>query len=107
MFFLDETEAELDQATRLTIDPAVYGGGYDIPHPWETYSLIATAPVGTTQIKVEFTSQESSHPGSEVYATGSVGFDDASLIVVPEPGVVGLLCLGSLVLLGYRSRRNG
>jgi hypothetical protein len=96
MFFLDDTEAELGQAGRNTVDPAVYGNNNDIPHPWETYSLSATSPVGTTQIKVEFAANN---------ATGSVGFDNA-VLVVPEPASAGLLLLGSVVLLGCRWRQD-
>lgn len=99
MFFLDGLDTELGSASRNTVDPAVYGEDqFDIPHPWETYQLVATSPEGTTQIKVEFAANN---------ATGSVGFDDASLLsVVPEPTTAGLLALGSLLLFGYRSRRN-
>jgi hypothetical protein len=96
MFFLDDLDAELGQASRNTVDPAVYGENYDIVHPWETYSLSATAPLGTTQIKVEFTANN---------ATGSVGFDNA-VLVVPEPASVGLFMLGAVTLWGWRHRRN-
>jgi hypothetical protein len=96
MFFLDDANTELDVATRNTVDPAVYGENYDIPHPWESYSLTATAPAGTTKIKVELAANN---------ATGSVGFDNVVLLV-PEPTTAGLLALGSVLLLGYRSRRS-
>jgi hypothetical protein len=108
MFFLDSSAVQLGTATRNTVDPAVYGplwpvtpenpnGAYDKPHPWESYSLTATAPAGTTDVKVEFSAN---------WATGSIWFENASLTVVPEPGTVALLALGSALLLGYRSRRN-
>jgi hypothetical protein len=70
MFFLDSSGVQVGTATRNTVDPAVYGGGYDIPHPWASYTLIATAPVGTAQIKVEFAANN---------ATGSVWFENADL----------------------------
>ena len=54
MFFLDSSAVQLGTATRNTVDPAVYGNNYDIAHPWASYSLTATAPAGTTQVKVEF-----------------------------------------------------
>jgi len=90
MFFLDDTEAELGQVSRNTVDPAVYGEDqFDIPHPWETYSLSGLTPAGTTQIKVELTANN---------ATGSVGFDNAVLEVIPEPAMLTLLGLGGLLL---------
>ena len=79
MFFLDASDAELGQVSRNTVDPAVYGEDqFDVPHPWETYSLAGTTPAGTAKIKVELTANN---------ATGSVGFDNAFL-VIPEPAVV-------------------
>ena len=57
---------------RNTVDPEVYGGGFDIPHPWESYSLTATAPEGAFFLKVELAANN---------ATGSVGFDNASLVM--------------------------
>jgi PEP-CTERM motif-containing protein len=96
MFFLDESDAEVGQASRNTVDPAVYGEDqYDVPHPWENYSLTATAPLGTTKIKVELTANN---------ATGSVGFDNADLSVVPEPASLALLVLGGLMIAGRRRR---
>jgi hypothetical protein len=97
LFFLDSSAVELGSATRNTVDPADYGGLYDIPHPWAPYSLTAIAPAGTAEVKVEFAAN---------WATGSIWFENASLSVVPEPSVAGLLALGSVLLLGYRSRRN-
>jgi len=97
MFFLDASDAELGQVSRNTVDPAVYGDNYDIPHPCENYSLSGTSPAGTAKITVELAANN---------ATGSVGFDNAVLLV-PEPTTAGLITLGSLLLLGYRSRRNG
>ena len=94
MFFLDDSDAELGQATRNTVDPAVYGDNYDIPHPWENYSLSATTPAGTAKIKVELAANN---------ATGSVGFDNA-VLVIPEPAAASLAVLGWVVLLGCRSR---
>jgi hypothetical protein len=102
MFFLDSSSAQLGQAQRNTVDPAVYGDNYDIAHPWASYSLTATAPANTTQLKVEFASN---NPGG---VGGSIWFENAVLTAsaVPEPGVAAVFALGSVLLLGYRSRRN-
>jgi glucosylceramidase len=70
MFFLNASNAQVGQAVRATVDPAVYGQNYDIPHPWARYTLTATAPAGTTQVKVEF---------SEPHGQGSVWFENAVL----------------------------
>jgi glucosylceramidase len=70
LIFLDASTNELALAARPTVDPAVYGQNYDIPHPWANYTLTAIAPAATTQVKVEFVSTGS----------GSVWFDNASLI---------------------------
>jgi len=97
MIWLNDLDEILGDATRNTVDPAVYGEDqFDIPHPWESYSLSATAPAGATQVKVEFAANN---------ATGSVGFDN-TVLLVPEPTVAGLLTLGSLLLVGYRSRKT-
>ena len=61
---------------RNTVDPAVYGDNYDIPHPWESYSLAGTAPAGATMVKVELAANN---------ATGSIGFDNASLTLTNNP----------------------
>jgi hypothetical protein len=102
MFFLDSSDLTLDTATRNTVDPAVYGDLNDIAHPWASYSLTGTAPVGTTQIKVEFAS------AMPIYNGGSVWFENASLTAapVPEPATAALIALGSAALIGFRSRRK-
>src|ERR1035438_1948168 len=86
MFFEDSSANILGTATRNTVDPAVYGNNYDIAHPWAAYSLDATAPDGTTQVKVEFAGNN---------ATGSIYFENAVLTEVPEPGAAALVALGS------------
>ena len=100
MVFLDNSGAVVGTATTNTVDPAVYGNNFDIAHPWASYSLTATAPDNTTQIKVEFASN---NPGG---VGGAIWFENAYLTEVPEPGAAALFALGSALLLGYRSRRN-
>lgn len=91
MFFLNDAGDQVGVAQANTVDPAVYGENYDIPHPWAGYSLTAVAPEGTTQIKVEL----ACNPG-----TGSVWFENA--VLVPEPLTPALLGLGGLFM-----RRRG
>ncbi len=78
--FLDAGGGLISSASRTTVDPAVYGVNFDIPHPWEHYVLAATSPAGTAQIQVEFSSRESSVSGYEGSATGSVWFENAGLV---------------------------
>ncbi len=78
----DDTQDLLDpnnivaEDIRNTVDPEVYGGLFDIPHPWESYSLSGTAPEGAFFVKVELAANN---------ATGSVGFDNASLAMTNNP----------------------
>jgi hypothetical protein len=90
LIWLDGSNTELGKAARFTVDPAVYGWTYDQPHPWASYSLTATAPVGTTQVKVEFASRM---PGG---VGGSIWFDNA--VLTPEPATLTILGLGGLLL---------
>ncbi len=66
----------VSQDIRNTVDPAVYGQNYDIPHPWANYSLAATAPAGAFFVKVELAANN---------ATGSVWFENASLTLTNNP----------------------
>ncbi len=97
LFFLDSGNSQLGATViQPTVDPAVYGQNFDIPHPWAAYSVTATAPDGTAQIKVEF---------AEPHGTGSVWFENASLTVVPEPGTPALAAAAAALLWAH-SRRN-
>jgi len=90
MIWQNSLGAELGRAVRNTVDPAVYGNNYDIPHPWANYVLTATAPVGTTQIKVEFMSNNGESTG------GAIWFENA--VLTPEPATLTILGLGGLLL---------
>jgi hypothetical protein len=79
MFFLDGSGAVVGTATTNTVDPAVYGPNYDIPHPWASYSLTTNAPSGTTQLRVEFASNNGPGVG------GSIWFENADLNSVAYP----------------------
>jgi hypothetical protein len=97
LFFLDSATNQLGATViQPTVDPAVYGQNFDIAHPWASYSVMATAPAGTTQVKVEL---------AEPHGTGSVWFENAVLSVIPEPGTVSLAA-GGLALLFALSRRT-
>ena len=100
MIWLDSLGATISDTTRTTVDPLVYGNNYDFEHPMLNYSLTGIAPVGTTQVKVEFSANN---------IGGSVTFDNAFLSVqpAPEPCVVAISALGFAALLVYQSRRNG
>jgi glucosylceramidase len=77
--FLNAGNNLISNVSRTTVDPAVYGQNFNIPHPWANYVLTATSPTGTAKIRVEFSSNESSVGGSEGTATGSVWFENAVL----------------------------
>jgi len=107
MFFLDSTNGVISEVSRLTVDPAEYGTNYDIAHPWSNYTLVATSPADTAFVKVEFACNESiATPG---FASGSVGFDDASLTAPIDPPVItnvhpnGLLMLTNMLSFTARS----
>ena len=96
LFFMDATTNQITESYSSTIDPAVYGQNYDIPHPWSNYSLVVTAPAGTAIVKVEF---------AEPNGTGTVWFDDAVLTAVPEPATIGLVAIGVLAAFVTRRRK--
>lgn len=96
MVFLDGGSVELDSASVLWGDDAPF----DTPLPWQNYSVTSEAPAGTTQVTVYLMNQWGNNGG------GTMRFDNAALEVVPEPGATMLLGLGSILLLGRRSRRS-
>ena len=96
MFFLDAGNNQLSGSFKPTVDPVVYGQNFDIAHPWSHYTLTATAPANTTQIKVEF---------AEPNGTGSVWFDNAVLTAVPEPSTLALVGFSLLATVLIRRRK--
>jgi hypothetical protein len=87
----------LSESFLATVDPAVYGNNYDIPHPWSNFTLTAVAPIDTALVKVEL---------AEPNGTGTVWFDNADLEVVPESSTLALVAVGLVSLLGYRFRHG-
>jgi hypothetical protein len=78
LFFLNTADNEVGSADRPTVNPPDYGGELDAPHPWANYSLTAIAPAGTTQVKVEFMSDE----------TGSIWYENAVLTESGSPSML-------------------
>jgi hypothetical protein len=70
IFFQDATNGTIAFFKQSTVDPAVYGGLYDIPHPWSNYTLVAAAPANTAFVKTEF---------AEPNGAGTAWFDNAVL----------------------------
>jgi hypothetical protein len=101
LIFLDAGNTVLVQNTLVTVDPNAWSG-YDQGQGWGLFSLTATAPANTTEVKAEFVMN-----GGQVgaWGGGTVWFDNASLTVIPEPGTFGLLAAGAALALGYQ-RRN-
>jgi len=97
LFFLDASSNQLAESFLATVDPAVYGQNYDIPHPWSNFTLTAVAPINTALVKVEF---------AEPNGTGTTWFDNADLEAIPEPGTLVLVAGGLVTLLGCRFRRG-
>ncbi len=98
MIWLDDTNGVISSVTRYTVDPAVYGGTFDVLQPIANYELTGVAPVGTASVKVEFASRM---PGG---VGGAITFDNAVLEAIPEPATIGLMGLfgGALLLLRRR-----
>jgi len=96
IFFLDSSSNQLAESFQPTVDPAVYGPNYDIPHPWSNYTLTAVAPLNTALVKVEF---------AEPNGTGTVWFDNAVLTAVPEPSTFALVGMCVLAPLLMRRRK--
>jgi hypothetical protein len=97
LIFLDSAndilgQQNLDVTTGIT--------GYDQGSAWQNYSVSATAPAGTTQVKAEFVGDYNSSSGGG----GTVFFDNADLTAVPEPSTWGLVAGGSMLLLGMRRK---
>ena len=95
LFFLDAADAELDSTVIKTTDSIHDPDLYDVGVPYQTWGFDATAPVGTTQAKVEFAG----------FGGGTAWFDNASLTVVPEPASLLLASMAGLsIAMGSRRR---
>ena len=90
LFFLDPSDTILDRNVVRTTDSIHVPDRYDVGVPYQRWQLDATAPVGSTQAMVEFAG----------YRGGSSWFDNASLTVVPEPSIAGLLALATVFVIG-------
>lgn len=69
----------------------IYANGYDaaVNQPWQPISVSAQAPAGTVKVR-------SILAGWTAGDGGTIRYDNASLIVVPEPASLGLLAIGAL-----------
>lgn len=76
LFFLDAGNNILTNPVKV-VTTAI--NNYDIGLSWSNYTLSATSPAGTTQVKVEFASQSGS---------GTVWFDNATLTAPINPPVI-------------------
>ena len=68
-YFLNCDGSQVGYSSTPTLDPDDYGNQTDIPHPWQTYTLSATAPSGASQLRVELMSA----------GTGSIWYENAVL----------------------------
>ena len=89
--FMDAGDVVLSSASTTWTMP-----GFDTFLPWQNYSTLGVAPAGTTQIKVLLMNQ-----GPE---GGTMRFDNASLVVIPEPSSLVLLGLGAFLVRMFRRR---
>lgn len=99
LFFLDGSNNQLGLTQINTTDSIHNPDKYDVGVAFQTWSLSAVAPAGTTQAKVEFAG----------YGGGSSWFDNASLttaVAVPEPSSAAMMVIGSIIWMVARSRRN-
>ena len=97
IIFLDSSSDVLGQQN---LDVTTGITGYDQGSAWQSYSLSATAPTGTTQVKAEFVGDYNSSSGGG----GTVFFDNADLTVVPEPSTWGIAAGAGVMLLGLRRK---
>jgi hypothetical protein len=96
IFFLDSSNTVLNESVlNVTTGITAYGSGLN----WQDYSLSATAPSGTSQVKVEFAANYNPSTGGG----GTVFFDNA-VLTVPEPSTLALLALATsgIALCGRR-----
>jgi hypothetical protein len=75
LIFMDSTNGVVMQTNKATVNAVAY----DVLWPWSNYTLVATAPLRSTQVKVEF---------AEPNGTGTVRFDNAVLTAPIIPPVI-------------------
>lgn len=92
--FLDGSDGVIGATPNTTIGGSLTGA-------YQTFSLTATAPVGTVKVAPVIAVETFSASG----AAGDLFVDNASLTAVPEPASVALMALGGLAMIGRR-RRN-
>lgn len=92
LFFLDANNNQLALTQINTTDGIHNPDQYDVGVAFRSWNVSATAPDGTTQVKVEFAG----------YGGGSTWFDNASLttVTVPEPSTMAMLAVSGAILLG-------
>jgi hypothetical protein len=89
--FMDAGDVVLASASTTWTMP-----NFDTLLPWQTYTTSGVAPVGTTQAKVLLMNQG---PNG-----GTMRFDNASLVVIPEPTSLALLGLGACLARIFRRK---
>lgn len=98
LFFLDSGNNQLGLTQINTTDGIHSPDQYDTGVAYQTWSLNAVAPAGTTQAKVELAG----------FGGGSTWFDNALLTVqaVPEPSSMAIVGAGFGLILAFRVRRR-
>lgn len=89
---LDFLDADNNLIGQVQINTTASITGYDMGVVYQNFSESGVAPIGTTQVKVEF----------EDYGGGSAWFDNAVLEIAPEPSTLATLAIGIMAMFGGR-----